>query len=96
MLSAQTISALQRRLGVSPPRPRLRQRNGLLPDEWWPAELVRLLEIPRSSLHHWIRRGLVRARKLDEPLHRWVIWADEAERERLRAYHQRALGDNVR
>ena len=93
---AQTISLLQRRLGVSPPRPRLRQRDGLLPDEWWPGELVRLLEIPRSSLHHWIRQGRVRARKLDEPLHRWVIWADEAELERLRSSHQRALGANVR
>lgn len=93
---AQTISLLQRRLGVSPPHPRLRQRDGLLPDEWWPAELVRLLEIPRASLHHWIRRGWVRARKLEEPLQRWVVWADEAERDRLRAYHQRTLGEDFR
>src|SRR5579871_2113498 len=93
---AQTISLLQRRLGVSPPRPRLRPREGLLPDEWWPAELVRLLEIPRASLQHWIRRGWVRARKLEEPLQRWVVWADEAERERLRAYHQRTLGEDFR
>jgi hypothetical protein len=93
---AQTINLLQRRLGVSPPHPRLRQRDRLLPDEWWPAELVRLLAIPRASLQHWIRRGWVRARKLDEPLQRWVVWADEAERDRLRAYHQRTLGEDFR
>ena len=67
-----------------------------MPDEWWPAELARTLDIPRASLHHWIRQGLVRARQLDEPLHRWVVWADETEQERLRQYHQRAIGDDLR
>ncbi len=93
---AQTIRELQRRLGVRAPRPRLRSRQGLLPEEWWPAELVRSLGIPRASLSNWIRQGLVRARQLDEPLHRWVVWADEAELERLRQYHQRAIGDDLR
>ena len=93
---AQTIRELQRRLGVRAPRPRLRSREGLLPEEWWPAELVRSLGIPRASLSNWIRQGLVRARQLDEPLHRWVVWADEAELERLRQYHQRAIGDDLR
>jgi hypothetical protein len=37
-----------------------------------------------------------RARQLDEPLHRWVVWADEAELERLQQYHQRAIGDDFR
>jgi len=67
-----------------------------LPDEWWPAELVHTLGIPRGSLYHWISQGLVRARQLDEPLHRWVVWADETELERLREYHQRAIGDDFR
>jgi DNA invertase Pin-like site-specific DNA recombinase len=93
---AQTIRRLQRQLGLRAPRPRVRQRDGLGPDEWWPAELVRVLEIPRASLYHWISQGLVRARQLDEPLHRWVVWADEAEQERLRQYHQRAIGDDLR
>jgi DNA invertase Pin-like site-specific DNA recombinase len=92
----QTIRKLQRQLAVRAPRPHVRPRDGLLPNEWWPAELVRLLNIPRASLYHWIRQGLVRARQLDEPLHRWVVWADEAEQERLREYHQRALGDDLR
>jgi len=93
---AQTIRQLQRRLEVRAPRPRVRTRNELLPDEWWPAELARMLDIPRASLYHWIRQGLVQARQLDEPLHRWVVWADEAEQERLRQYHQRAIGDDFR
>ena len=93
---AQTITQLQRQLGVRASRPRVRQHDGLLPDEWWPTELVRTLGIPRGSLYHWIRQGLVRARQLDEPLHRWVVWADEAVQERLREYHQRAIGDDFR
>jgi hypothetical protein len=93
---AQTITQLQRQLGVRAPRPRVRQHDGLLPNEWWPTELVRTLFIPRGSLYHWIRQGLVRARQLDEPLHRWVAWADEAEQERLREYHRRAIGDDLR
>jgi hypothetical protein len=93
---AQTITQLQGRLGVRAPRPRVRQHDGLLPDEWWPTELVRTLGIPRGSLYHWIRQGLVQAHQLDEPLHRWVVWAGEAEQERLRQYHQRAIGDDLR
>jgi len=92
----QTVRQLQRLLEVRAPQPHSRSRQELLPDEWWPAELVRTLGIPRGSLHHWIRQGLVRARQLDEPLHSWVVWADEAEQERLRQYHQRAIGDDLR
>lgn len=28
--------------------------------------------------------------------HRWVVWADEVEQERLRAYHQRAIENEFR
>jgi len=94
--SMPNIRRLQRQSGLRAPRPRARQRDERGPDEWWPAELVRVLEIPRASLYHWIHQGLVRAHQLDEPLHRWVVWADEAEQERLRQYHQRAIGDDFR
>ncbi|WP_201393478.1 recombinase family protein [Ktedonobacter sp. SOSP1-52] len=92
----EMISQLQRQLGVKAPRPRVRHHEWFLSDEWWPAELARHLHIPRGTLLHWIRQGVIRARQLDEPLHRWVVWADEAEQERLRAYHQRAIGDDFR
>jgi hypothetical protein len=93
---AEMITQLQRQLGLKAPRPRVRQHEGFLPDEWWPTELARHLGIPRGTLLHWIRQGVVRARQRDEPLHRWVVWADEAEQERLRAYHQRAIGEEFR
>ncbi len=93
---AEMIMQLQRQLGVRAPRPRVRHHDDLFSDEWWLPELARLLGIPRGSLSHWIRQGVVRARQLDEPLHRWVVWADEAEQERLRAYHQRPIGDDFR
>jgi DNA invertase Pin-like site-specific DNA recombinase len=95
-IGKQTVRQIQRQGGVKAPRPRSRSHNELLPNEWWPTELARTLDIPRGSLHHWIRQGLVRARQLDEPLHRWVVWADETEQERLRQYHQRAIGDDLR
>ncbi|GHO82589.1 recombinase family protein [Dictyobacter formicarum] len=91
---AETITQLQRQLGVKAPRPRVRSHDGFLPDEWWPTELAHRLHIPRGTFSHWIRQGVVRTRQLDEPLHRWIVWADEAEQERLRAYHQRAIGDD--
>ena len=93
---AEMITQLQRQLGMKAPRPRVRHHEGFLPDEWWPTELARHLHIPRGTLLHWIRQGVVRARQLDEPLHRWVVWADEAEQERLQAYHQRVIGDEFR
>ena len=92
----ETIMQLQRQLGVKAPRPRVGHHDGFLPDEWWPTELARQLHIPRGTLLHWIRQGVVRARQLDEPLHRWIVWADEAEQARLRAHHQRSIGDDFR
>lgn len=93
---AEMITQLQRQLGMKAPRPRVRHHEGFLLHEWWPTELARHLRIPPGTLLHWIRQGVVRARQLDEPLHRWVVWADEAEQERLRQYHQRAIGDDFR
>ena len=94
--SARTVGTLQRRLGATAPRPRMRRRGELGPEEWWPAELGRALEVPRSTLFGWIRRGAVRARRLDEPLHRWVIWADGAELDRLRRHHGRSMEIEMR
>jgi hypothetical protein len=76
----EMITQLQRQLGMKAPRPRVRHHEGFLPDEWWPTELARQLHIPRGTLLHWIRQGVVRARQLDEPLHRW--WYGLMERSR--------------
>lgn len=91
-----TIRRLQRQLAVATPRTHRLDRRALGPDEWWPKELGQQLGIPKGSLLGWIRRGVVQARQLDEPLHRWVAWADTSEQERLRTYHQRSIGDEMR
>lgn len=54
--------------------------------EWWMRELAAELEMPRMTLYAWMRRGWVRARKLETPQSggKWVILADEKELRRLR------------
>jgi len=71
-------------------------RAALGPGEWWPAELGQHLGIAKGSLLTWIRRGIVQGRQLDEPLRRWIVWADTSEQERLRAYHHRSIGGEMR
>ena len=93
---APTLRRLQQELGVRAPRAHMLDRTALGPDEWWPTELGQHLGIPKGSLLGWIRRGVVRARQVDEPLHRWAVWADTAEQERLRAYHRRSISDEMR
>lgn len=55
-------------------------------DEWRMDELAHVLQMPEPTLYSWIRKGRVQAR-LQQPGTRsfWLIWADEAEIERLRA-----------
>ena len=92
VIGAQAVRALQHRLGLARRGPRRVRRDGFDEQEWWPAELARRLAISRSSLYNWIQRGWVRARQLDDGCHRWVIWADAAEVERLR--DERLITDN--
>jgi DNA invertase Pin-like site-specific DNA recombinase len=82
------IRDLQRELGLRPGRPFARPREGLGPDEWWPVDLIRMLEIPQSTLYNWVRRGIVRARQLDPRTGRWVAMATEEELAQLRQRHR--------
>jgi len=82
------IRDLQRELGVRPERPFARPREGLGPDEWWPIELRRRLEIPESTLYSWIHRGIVRARQLDRRTGRWVVTATEEDLDELGRRHR--------
>jgi DNA invertase Pin-like site-specific DNA recombinase len=93
---AVTIRELQRRLGIRQLRPHARSRAGLGAQEWLPAELSQQLDLARSTLHHWITRGWVRARQEVPPPHRWIVWADAAELERLRQFHHRSVPDEAR
>ena len=92
---AQGVAGLVRRLGLRPERSRSQARVGLGEHEWWLPSLAQALAIPDVTLHSWARRGGVRARQ-QEGTHRWIIWADDAERERLREHHQQPHGDAVR
>lgn len=56
------------------------------PDEWALPELARRLDMPMVTLFSWLRRGWLKARRVEyagRP--RWLIWADASELERLRA-----------
>jgi DNA invertase Pin-like site-specific DNA recombinase len=92
----QTVRDLRHRLQLTGTRPRARSRAELGPDEWWCAELGQALGLPKGTLQHWIRRGWVQARQEPVGLRRWIVWADSAERARLRQFSQRPLPEELR
>ena len=94
--STPGIRELRRRLGLNRGRPHTVRHAGLGPNEWWKTELARTLGMPAGTLEHWIRRRWVTARQADEPLRRWVVWADAPEQERLRQLHRRSTADEAR
>lgn len=53
-------------------------------DEWLITDLARELKMPDTTLHRWLQRGWVEARKLEGPRGVWVLWADADEVSRLR------------
>jgi hypothetical protein len=91
----QGIRDLVHRLGLRPPRARAQRRDALGPDEWWPADLARALGVPRATLHTWRRAGHVPARREPRAPHRWILWADAAALDRLRARRRRSLSDEA-
>lgn len=54
------------------------------PGEWWLPELAAELGVKPIVVHRWRRSGWVHARQLPGAHGRWIIWADSAERRRLR------------
>ena len=65
----------------------------LLP-EWASAGSVSMLAGGATEKH--VNQTVACARQVGEPLHRWAVWADATEQERLRAYHARSIGDEMR
>jgi hypothetical protein len=94
----QGVLALMQRLGLDAPRSRSRARAGLGPDEWWLPTLATEVGMPRVTLYHWVRRGVVRARRQVVPpagpasRPRLILWADAAEVDRLRQRRRRPAG----
>lgn len=93
-LGRQAVTEVLQRLGLRAVRrrgPRDFGAGGPAEDEWWLAELARELRMPGGTLHGWIRRGWVEARR-QESSRRWIIRADEAEVERLRRLRSLPMG----
>jgi DNA invertase Pin-like site-specific DNA recombinase len=92
---AHGVQELLRRLGVRLPRPEFRTKApapALGAHEWRLAELARAVGMPPVTLYDWIGRGWVRGRQEERPPRRWILWADDAEVERLRERARRPHG----
>jgi len=89
----QGVQKLMRRLGLSRHQGRQRPPQGLLGEhEWWLGELAERIRMPKQTLYTWVRRGWVSSRQSTGHARRWVVWADEAELERLRRLHELPRG----
>jgi len=91
---AGEIQHLIRRLGLRPglehdPRT---DRGSLGPGQWWLATLAREIGMPAATLFGWLKRGWITGRQDTRPPYRWIITANPAEVERLRALHQLPAG----
>jgi DNA invertase Pin-like site-specific DNA recombinase len=81
--SAMVRQMLSRRFR-SGPRPRVLSESSPLEEhEWWLTDLARELDMPVPTVHSWLRRGWISARKLAGAGGRWVLWADVEELDRL-------------
>jgi hypothetical protein len=81
---AMVRQMLSRRLR-SGRRPReLIEASPLTDHEWWLTDLALELGMPTPTVHCWLRRGWIVARKLAGAGGRWILWADGEELDRLR------------
>jgi hypothetical protein len=66
-------------------RPReLTEASPLKDHEWWLTDLALELGMPTPTVHCWLRRGWIGARKLAGAGGRWILWADDEELDRLK------------
>jgi hypothetical protein len=88
------IQHLIRRLGLRPglDHDHRTDQGSLGPGQWWLAALAREIGMPAATLFGWLKRGWVSGRQDTRAPYRWIITADQAEVERLRALHQLPAG----
>ncbi len=88
------IQQLIRRLGLRPglDHDHRTDHGSLGPGQWWLATLAREIGMPAATLFGWLKRGWVTGRQDTRPPYRWIITADSAEVQRLRALHQLPAG----
>jgi DNA invertase Pin-like site-specific DNA recombinase len=72
----------------NPSRPLGTRCEDLNENEWWLADLARVLDMPTATLHRWRRQGWLSARQLALSQGRWAIWADAEELDRLNQLRQ--------
>jgi DNA invertase Pin-like site-specific DNA recombinase len=95
-ISQTTVHELMRRLGcetdrVHPRRPALSgDQPG--PHEWWLDQLAAELDMPKATLHSWIRCGWLTARRETRHPYRLIAHADAAELAELRERRTRPPG----
>ena len=83
--TGDTVGLLWRQHFAPAARPGPQAPAGLLgPNEWGVLDLAGELRIPKNTLLAWMRRGWVRFRRLPGYRGRRIVWANAAERERLR------------
>jgi hypothetical protein len=79
------LSLLMRRIAVH--HPRSQRRLPRRKHEWWLADLARAVGVLHTTLHRWRQARWYAHSK------RWVAWADEAERQRLKLRRALPTGD---
>jgi DNA invertase Pin-like site-specific DNA recombinase len=96
-LGYQSVKQLAQRWGLQGPKFELKQRPiERSAGEWTVIELAAKLQMPHITLHAWLYRGWLQARKEAGSRGRWLIRADEIELERLRALRRRTPGQTNR
>jgi len=88
------IQHLIRRLGLRPglDHDSRTGQGSLGPSQWWLATLAREIAMPTATLFTWLKRGWITGRQDTRPPYRWIVTAEPAEVERLRALHQLPAG----
>lgn len=93
--NAEQVQKLVRDLGLQTtrvPRP----KESLPPHQWWLTDLAQVLSMPTVTLYSWIRADWVKAEKQEHSPKQWIIWADEAEIERLKQLRLQSVGQHNR
>jgi DNA invertase Pin-like site-specific DNA recombinase len=79
------VRRLFARLGLTGVPPGVRDEGDLpAPGEWWLPALASEIGVKPIVVHRWRWSGWLHARQLRGDNGRWIVWADAAERKRLR------------
>jgi DNA invertase Pin-like site-specific DNA recombinase len=92
------IQHLIRRLGLRPglDHDHRTGQGSLGHNQWWLATLAREIGMPTATLFTWLKRGWITGRQDTRAPYRWIVTADRAEVERLRALHKLPAGHHNR